>query len=693
MDNGTHNGIVSFIWGIADDVLRDVYVRGKYRDVILPMTVIRRLDCLLESTKAEVLAENDFYEKMNITDKSGLTEFTKYPFYNTSPYTLKKLLDEPNLIKENLIDYLNGFSDNVQEIISKFKFRNQLETLVEHNRLYSLIQKFTDSEINLSPEPMKDKKGKVIQPGLSNLGMGYVFEELIRRFNEENNEEAGEHFTPRDIIKLMVNLIFMPVKDKIKNGTYLVYDCACGSGGMLTEAENFLQELATGMGKKVTIYLYGQEVNPETYAICQADMLIKEKDTDNIKYASTLANDGFPDLTFDFMLANPPYGKSWKVDQDEILVGRKKEIKDNRFLVKHQGEELQLIPRSSDGQLLFLVNKLSKMKDSTKLGSRIAIVHNGSALFTGDAGSGESNIRRWIIENDWLECIVGLPLNMFYNTGIATYVWILSNQKSVHRRGKVQLIDATEWYGKLRKNLGSKNCELRGEDIDRITQEFLDFSESDNSRIFDNQDFGFHKIVVERPLRFSFQVTAARVQEFGEKMGDDLLGVVEILRELFGEEVQWDFNLVKRDFEKVLKEQEWKLKKRDLDLIYQIFTEKDERGEAVVLKRTKKGVVYQPDVELRDTENVPLKEDIEEYFQREVLPHVPDAWIDFYKVVRGYEISFTKYFYKFQKLRSLEDIVEELLELEKEAEGMLHQLSVISYQLSASPTEVEDLED
>ena len=456
--------------------------------------------------------------------------------------------------------------------------------MLEHNRLYALIQKFTDSDINLSPKPIKDKKGKVIQPGLSNLGMGYVFEELIRKFNEENNEEAGEHFTPRDIIKLMVNLIFIPVKDQIKNTTYLVYDCACGSGGMLTEAENFLLELATGMGKKVVIHLFGQEVNPETYAICQADMLIKVKETDNIKYASTLANDGFPDFTFDFMLANPPYGKSWKVDQDKILVGRKKEVKDNRFLVKHQGEELQLIPRSSDGQLLFLVNKLSKMKDSTKLGSRIAIVHNGSALFTGDAGSGESNIRRWIIENDWLECIVGLPLNMFYNTGIATYIWIISNKKSVERRGKVQLIDGREWYGKLRKSLESKNCELRGEDIDRITEEFLDFSESDNSRIFDNEDFGFHKIVVERPLRFSFQVTVARVQEFGEKMGDNLLGVVDILRGLFGEEVQWDFNLVKRDFEKALKVEGWNLKKRDLDLIYQIFTEKDKRGEAVILK-------------------------------------------------------------------------------------------------------------
>lgn len=314
MDQNIHNGIVSFIWGIADDVLRDIYVRGKYRDVILPMTVIRRLDCLLEPTKAAVLKENDFYENMEISDKSGLTEFTKYPFYNTSGFTLKKLLDEPRSIKENLIDYLNGFSDNVQEIINKFKFRNQLETLVEHKRLYALIQKFTDSDINLSPKPIKDKKGKVIQPGLSNLGMGYVFEELIRKFNEENNEEAGEHFTPRDIIKLMVNLIFIPVKDQIKNTTYLVYDCACGSGGMLTEAENFLLELATGMGKKVVIHLFGQEVNPETYAICQADMLIKVKETDNIKHASTLANDGFPNLTFDFMLANPPYGKSWKVD-------------------------------------------------------------------------------------------------------------------------------------------------------------------------------------------------------------------------------------------------------------------------------------------------------------------------------------------------------------------------------------------
>lgn len=546
--------------------------------------------------------------------------------------------------------------------------------MVEHNRLYSLIQKFISPDINLSPEPVKNQKGKVIQPGLSNLGMGYVFEELIRKFNEENNEEAGEHFTPRDIIKLMVNLIFMPIKDQIKSGTYLVYDCACGSGGMLTEAEAFLQELATATGKQVTTYLYGQEVNPETYAICQADMLIKEKDTDNIKYASTLSNDGFPDLTFDFMLANPPYGKSWKVDQENILDGKKKEVKDSRFLVWHQGEELQLIPRSSDGQLLFLVNKLSKMKDSTKLGSRIAIVHNGSALFTGDAGSGESNIRRWIIENDWLECIVGLPLNMFYNTGIATYVWILSNRKPEHRRGKVQLIDATEWYGKLRKNLGSKNCELRGEDIDKITEVFLDFSESDNSRIFDNEDFGFNKIVVERPLRLSFQVTGARVEEFGEKMGDELLGVVDILRGLFGEELQLDFNLVKRDFEKVLKVEEWKLKKRDLDLIYQIFTEKDERAKPVILKRTKKEVVYQPDVDLRNTENVPLKEDIEEYFEREVLPHVADAWIDFDKVVRGYEISFTKYFYKFQSLRNLADIVEELLELEKETEGMLREI-------------------
>jgi len=463
MNHTTHNAIANFIWNIADDVLRDVYVRGKYRDVILPMTVLRRLDCLLEPTKDEVLKHYRKLEEGNFGDQAVAQQLPKksgYVFYNKSEFTLKRLLDFPGQIRANFENYLYGFSDNVQEIISKFKFRNQLETLEESNRLFSLIDKFVSNQINLSSEPVKNEAGEIIYEGLTNLDMGSVFEELIRRFNEENNEEAGEHFTPRDIIQLMVNLIFLPIEEQIQSGTYLVYDDACGSGGMLTESEAFIQELAEKTGKKVKIELYGQEVNPETYAICKSDMLIKGRDPEKIRFASTISNDYFSELQFDFMLANPPYGKSWSVDQDAIFDGKKKEVKDPRFAVEHpglpSGEKLNLLPRSSDGQLLFLVNMLSKMKESTTLGSRIAIVHNGSALFTGDAGSGESNIRRWIIENDWLECMVALPNQMFYNTGIFTYVWLVTNKKAAHRRGKVQMIYRTAPFQKMKKRLGDK---------------------------------------------------------------------------------------------------------------------------------------------------------------------------------------------------------------------------------------------
>ncbi|MFM2433186.1 MAG: hypothetical protein RLZZ511_4400 [Cyanobacteriota bacterium] len=364
MDHSTHNAIVSFIWGIADDVLRDVYVRGKYRDVILPMTVLRRLDCLLEPTKEEVLKRHIWLEEQNIFEQTAaLTKAAGYPFYNTSSYTLKRLLNEPSLIEANFRNYLDGFSPNVQQIIEKFKFKAQIETLVEADRLYGMIEKFVDSKINLSPEPVRNADGTVIHEGLSNLGMGYVFEELIRRFNEENNEEAGEHFTPRDIIKLMVNLIFLPVQSQLQSTTYLVYDCACGSGGMLTEAEAFIQDVALKGKKKVTIQLYGQEVNPETFAICQADMLIQGRDPEKIQYGSTLANDAFAGMEFDFMLANPPYGKSWKLDKEKLEEGKGKNrsVTDPRFLVEHSVEDepiekLELLPRVSDGQLLFLVN-------------------------------------------------------------------------------------------------------------------------------------------------------------------------------------------------------------------------------------------------------------------------------------------------------------------------------------------------
>ncbi len=692
MNHTTHSAIVSFIWNIADDVLRDVYVRGKYRDVILPMTVIRRLDCLLEPTQDEVLKVHRFLEKQKIHEQApALTKASGYVFYNTSRFTLRRLLDEPSQIRANFEDYLDGFSDNVQVIIEKFKLRNQLPTLEESNRLYPLIQKFLSKDINLSPDPVKNEEGEIVHEGLSNLGMGRVFEELIRRFNEENNEEAGEHFTPRDIIKLMTHLILEPVKDQIQSGTYLVYDDACGSGGMLTEAEAFLQELAARSGKKVKIELYGQEVNPETFAICQSDMLIKGRDPGNIKYGSTLAQDGFPNMEFDFMLANPPYGKSWKVDQDALFDEKKKYISDSRFVVDHpglpQGERLILLPRVSDGQLLFQVNMLDKMKRRTNLGSRIAIVHNGSALFTGDAGQGESNIRRWVLENDWLEAIIGLPLNMFYNTGIATYIWVLTNSKPEHRRGKVQLIDATNFYRKLRKNLGQKNCEFADEHITQITRLFLDFAETPESKIFDNADFGYRKITVERPLRLCVHVTPERLAAFKQTADERLGALADALYAVVGAAPRKEFNAVREQMEAKVEELELKVKKTDLKKLWEAFTEKDETAERVLMEeqasreRNPKGAkskdalpVYEPDPELRDTENVPLREDVAEYFARQVLPYVPDAWIDDEKTEIGYEISFTKYFYQYQPLRSLEEIKADILALGQETEGLLQKI-------------------
>lgn len=415
MENGQLNWITGFIWNIADDVLRDVYVRGKYRDVILPMTVIRRLDAVLEPTKQAVLKLSKQLDDAGVANKhAALCQASGNAFYNVSPFTLRDLRAraKQQQLRADFEAYLDGFSPNVQEILDKFKFRNQIPTLVEADILGSLIEKFTSSDINLGPDPVYDQDGNVRLPGLDNHAMGTIFEELIRRFNEENNEEAGEHFTPRDVVKLMANLIFYPIADDIRDATYRVYDGACGTGGMLTLAEEALQQLAREHGKEVSIHLFGQEVNPETYAIAKADLLLKGEGAaaDNIKYGSTLSSDAFPSMEFDFMLSNPPYGKSWKTDLERM--GGKSDLSDPRFVVQHQGEELSLITRSSDGQLMFLVNKLAKMNHNTPLGSRIAEVHNGSSLFTGDAGQGESNIRRWIIENDWLEAIIALPLNM-----------------------------------------------------------------------------------------------------------------------------------------------------------------------------------------------------------------------------------------------------------------------------------------
>lgn len=648
------NWITNFIWGIADDVLRDLYVRGKYRDVILPMTVLRRLDAVLEPTKQAVLAMKASLDAAEIVHQDAtLRQEAGQAFYNTSKFTLRDLRNRASQqqLRADFEAYLDGFSPNVQDILENFEFRNQIPRLSKADALGTLIEKFLSPDINLSPEPVKNGEGSIKYPGLDNHGMGTVFEELVRRFNEDNNEEAGEHWTPRDAVKLMARLIFLPIADAIESGTYLLYDGACGTGGMLTVAEETLQELTKAHGKQVATHLYGQEINAETYAICKADLLLKgEGDAaDNIVGGpehSTLANDAFPSREFDFMLSNPPYGKSWKSDLERM--GGKKGIKDPRFVIDHAGDpEYSLLTKSSDGQMLFLANMLSKMKRNTKLGSRIAEVHNGSSLFTGDAGQGESNIRRWIIENDWLEAIVALPLNMFYNTGIATYIWVLTNKKPSNRKGKVQLIDASEWYQPLRKNLGKKNCELSEADIQRICDAFLAFEETEQSKIFPNEALGYWKVTVERPLRIAGidperAYSSAEIKQFKAD------------------------GAVCEDAPPVIK----KIHKKGTapDPLHGLFE--------TTIEGAKRVVEYEPDTNLRDTEQVPLLEEggIDAFLTREVLPYAPDAWYDESSVKTGYEISFTRYFYKPQPLRPLSDIRADIRALEQETDGLLDEI-------------------
>jgi type I restriction enzyme M protein len=522
MDQAQLNSLTNFIWNIADDVLRDVYVRGKYRDVILPMTVLRRLDAVLEPTKQAVLEMKAALDKERVTNQDdALRAASGQAFYNTSPFLLRDLKSRKTQqnLRNDFEVYLDGYSPNVQDILTNFEFHHQLPKLSKADALGPLIEKFLDKDINLSPQAIGDL------PALDNHSMGTIFEELVRRFNEENNEEAGEHWTPRDAVRLMANLIFLPVSNEIESGTYLLYDCACGTGGMLTVAEETLQQIARAHGKQVATHLYGQEINSETYAICKADLLLKGDGdaADNIVGGpehSTLANDAFRNREFDFMLSNPPYGKSWKGDLERM--GGRKDLRDPRFVINHNDDsEYSLITRSSDGQMLFLANMVSKMKHDTPLGSRIAEVHNGSSLFTGDAGQGESNIRRWIIESDWLEAIVALPSNMFYNTSLNTYIWVLTNRKSAHRTGKVQLIDATQWFRPMRKHMGKKSSELAPQDISRICDTFLAFEETPQSKIFPNQAFGYWKVKVERPLRLNSQLTHRRIETLRYSSGDE----------------------------------------------------------------------------------------------------------------------------------------------------------------------------
>lgn len=778
MNTAVHNKLVSFIWSIADDCLRDVYVRGKYRDVILPMVVLRRLDALLEPTKSAVMEELTFQrDEAGFTewDESGLREASGYVFYNTSEWTLQRLHDtatnSQQILQTNFEDYLNGFSDNVKEIIEKFKLKSQIRHMATKDVLLDVLEKFTSSYINLTPFQKLDPDGRKLPP-LSNLGMGYVFEELIRKFNEDNNEEAGEHFTPREVIDLMTHIIFDPIKNNLPP-VMTIYDPACGSGGMLTESQNFIKDEDGEIKAKGDVYLYGKEINDETYAICKSDMMIKGNNPENIRVGSTLSTDEFAGTTFDFMLSNPPYGKSWASEQKYIKDG--KEVIDSRFQIKlknYWGKEevADATPRSSDGQLLFLMEMVSKMKplNLSKFGTRIASVHNGSSLFTGDAGGGESNIRRYIIENDWLEAIVQLPNNLFYNTGITTYIWILSNNKADHRKGKVQLIDAGLLYQKLRKNLGNKNCEFAPEHINEIVKvytEMVSVEKADDkglaAKLFDNSDFGFHKVTIERPKRLKAQFTTERISQlrFDKNLSDAMVHVYE----KYGDEVYVDLSKYEKEIRNWAEKEELNLNtkqekallnvanwKKQLDIlttahlllntigsdVYSNFndfvTKVDDALKANKLKpsiseknailnavawyseeaeKVKKSLVklsgekltqllerldckleqlvdygyyatdkkgefqtYETESDLRDTENVPLKENINGYFIREVKPHVNEAWINLEATKIGYEISFSKYFYRHKPLRSIEEVTADILQLETESDGLIREI-------------------
>ncbi len=663
MDNQVHNQIVGFIWGIADDCLRDVYVRGKYRDVILPMTVIRRLDVMLEESKPAVLAMKKQLDAAKVDNQwPALCNAAGQAFCNASPFLLKDLTSraKAQTLKADFIAYLDGFSPNVQVILDKFKFRNQIDTMVDADILSSVIEKFTSSDINLSPNPIYKDANKTIlkHPGLDNHGMGTIFEELILRFNEENNEEAGEHWTPRDVVELMADLIFLPIADKIKDASYSCYDGACGTGGMLTVAQDRLLKLAKKRGKEVAIHLFGQEINPETYAICTADMLLKGngEEAEHIMYGSTLSDDQHASRQFDFMLSNPPYGKSWKTDAEKM--GGKKEILDTRFnTYLDNGDLMPMIPRTSDGQLLFLLNNISKMKKDTALGSRIAEVHNASSLFTGDAGSGESNARRFMIENDMVEAIIALPDNMFYNTPLGTYIWILSNKKEMRRKGKIQLIDASSMRSPLSKNMGKKNCKFTPEIRAEIMRIFLEMEENEVSKVFDIDEFGFWSVTVERPLRL--RVYPNRTLPSGIFKKESELIAYKTAIESLPIDTPLDDWIA---FSKATK-----LKSTILKKVRPLITEKD---------RTARPVLGEADPDLRSAEIIPFNYEggIEQFINDEVRPYAHDAWIDKKSIKTGYELSFIKYFSKPTELREMSEIISDLISLEKMTDGMMNDI-------------------
>ena len=768
----SHNQIVSFIWSIADDVLRDVFLRGQYRDVILPMVVLRRLDALLEPTKDEV--EQEIKESgLDNIDEGVLKDITGLSYFNTSKWTLNRLKsqasDNNDILYDNFIEYLNGFSENVRDVLKNFEYYSKARKLADNDRLLAIIEKITDPHINLTDKEAKDPDGLPL-PAMTNIGMGTVFEELLRRFNEENNEEAGEHFTPRDAITLLAHLVFEPVKNNLPKIISL-YDPACGSGGMLTEGREYLLDIGV---KSAAIQLSGTEINPETYAICKSDLIIKGVDPSGMHLGNTITDNGFADKSFGYMLTNPPYGKSWKTDKEKIYY--EKQLLDHRFeleLANFAGEMevLDSTPRTSDGQLLFILEEVDKMKplEYQPQGSRVASIHNGSSLFTGDAGSGESNIRRYLIENDLVDAIIQLPNNIFYNTGISTYVWLLTNKKMANRKGKVQLIDASQAFEKLRKNQGMRNCTITPQYRDAILKTYMDFVEKEGddkvaSKIFDGDDFRFYSVTIERPLRLRSQFNALRIdemlydksepeltkwlyQQYGERVFSGLDSEIPAIKEYLNEN---EIKITDKKFAKLISVKEWQSRRNMMDaakkllhavgtstfMDYNVFAERvnqaakelglpttaaqlkaiaramsvtDPEAQPVIKKRHKVGskdveslmdtygidkkrladygfifgekgsyvsqyVEYESDSDLRDTEKIPVKEDIYEYFQREVRPYVADAWINLPPTKIGCEISFNKYFYKPVPLRTLEENERDILELDKQSQGFIQSL-------------------
>lgn len=662
---------VSFIWSVAD-LIRGPYRPNQYKDVMLPMTVLRRLDCVLEPTKDKVLEQQKKLSGGKVKNvDSILCRVTGVPFYNTSRYTFEKLKGDPNNIAANLTNYIKGFSTRAREIIENFGFEEHIAKLDKSDRLYLVVSKFCD--IDLHPH------------AVSNIEMGYIFEELIRRFNEASNEEAGDHFTPREVIRLMVNLLFMPDGDILttKGIVKTLYDPACGTGGMLSVAEDYVREL----NPDARLEVFGQDYNAQAYAICGSDMMIKGQDIDHIAFGDSFTDDRFPRHKFDYMLANPPFGVEWKPEADFVTREHEEQGFGGRF-----GAGL---PRINDGSLLFIMHMISKMKDPKEGGTRLGIVFNGSPLFTGAAGSGESEICRWIIENDWLEAIVALPDQLFYNTGIYTYLWIVTNRKKPGRKGKIQLVDGTKFFKKMRKSLGNKRNEVCDNQRDEITRLYGNFKDADNVRIFDNADFGYRRITVERPLRLNFAVDEARIAsikettafanlaaskkrkdtkaaqaeiEEGRKLQEGILAALRPLagkgivknREQFAEMVQTAFKKAGLKIPAVL-----------FKALLMALAERDETADVCIDAKGNP----EPDPELRDYENVPLKEDVDEYMKREVLPHVPDAWVDDSKTKIGYEINFNRYFYKYTPPRPLEEIEADLKMIEKEIADMLAEVT------------------